>query len=104
LLYQHTNMLMFESFQPVWDNMLRATKKKKIESEQLGSAAVTFSELDRVILEVISPDSVDVKGLDQQDDPLSFDLRYDGDDSLFLFYFIFLLCLYFPTVNCICTK
>ena len=83
MLYQHTNMLMFESFQPVWDNMLRATKKKKIESEQPGSAAVTFSELDRVILEVINPDSVDVKGLDHQDDPLSFDLRYDGDDSLF---------------------
>jgi hypothetical protein len=63
--------------------MMRATKKKKLESDQSGSGAVTFSDLDLVILDVINPESAAMKGLGQPDDPPSFESRNENDSSLF---------------------
>jgi hypothetical protein len=63
--------------------MMRATKKKKLDSEKSGAAAVTFSDLDQVILDVINPDSAVMRGLAQQDDVPSFEPRHENEASLF---------------------
>jgi anti-sigma28 factor (negative regulator of flagellin synthesis) len=65
--------------QTTWDNMVRSTKKKKVNNESTGAAPATMTEVDEVILDVIGRDSAALNGLGQDDDAPTFGARNHGD-------------------------
>ena len=62
-----------------WDNLVRATKKKKFNNETTGQAPKMLTEVDEVILDIIGRDSAALSGLGQDDDAPTFGARDPGN-------------------------